>query len=63
ASLKPVSVGDVVEHQYVVNGGLKAGDTVVIEGQERLQPGATAAPQPWKRPAAVAAAPPVSAVR
>lgn len=55
ASLKPITVGDVVEHQYVVNGGLKAGDTVVIEGQERLQPGATAAPQPWK-PAVVATA-------
>ncbi|PHV29485.1 efflux transporter periplasmic adaptor subunit [Janthinobacterium sp. BJB426] len=55
ASLKPITVGDVVEHQYVVNGGLKAGETVVIEGQERLQPGATAAPQPWK-PAIVATA-------
>ncbi|AQR69226.1 efflux transporter periplasmic adaptor subunit [Janthinobacterium sp. LM6] len=63
ASLKPIAVGDVVEHQYVVSGGLKAGDTVVIEGQERLQPGATAAPQPWKRAAAVATAPVVSAVR
>ena len=55
ASLKPISVGDVVNHQYVVSGGLKAGDTVVVEGQERLQPGATAAPQPWK-PAVVATA-------
>ncbi|QYG08013.1 efflux RND transporter periplasmic adaptor subunit [Janthinobacterium sp. PAMC25594] len=55
ASLKPITVGDVVDHQYVVNGGLKAGDTVVIEGQERLQPGATAAPQPWK-PTVVATA-------
>lgn len=63
ASLKPISVGDVIDHQYVVNGGLKAGETVVIEGQERLQPGATAAPQQWKRAAAVAAAPAVSAVR
>ena len=55
ASLKPISVGDVVNHQYVVSGGLKAGDTVVVEGQERLQPGAAAAPQPWK-PAVVATA-------
>ena len=55
ASLKTIAVGDVVDHQYVVNGGLKAGETVVIEGQERLQPGATAAPQPWK-PAVVATA-------
>jgi multidrug efflux system membrane fusion protein len=51
ASLKPIAVGDVVNHQYVVNSGLRAGETVVIEGQERLQPGATAAPQPWKRAA------------
>ncbi|MGK5004067.1 efflux RND transporter periplasmic adaptor subunit [Janthinobacterium sp. LB2P70] len=63
ASLKTIAVGDVIDHQYVVNGGLKAGETVVIEGQERLQPGATAAPQPWKRAAAVATAPVVSAVR
>jgi len=56
ASLKPIAVGDVVDHQYVVNGGLKAGDTVVIEGQERLQPGATAAPQPWKRAVVATAA-------
>lgn len=55
ASLKPISVGDVVNHQYVVSGGLQAGDTVVIEGQERLHPGASAAPQPWK-PAVVATA-------
>jgi multidrug efflux system membrane fusion protein len=55
ASLKTIAVGDVIEHQYVVNSGLKAGETVVIEGQERLQPGATAAPQPWK-PAVVATA-------
>ena len=63
ASLKTIAVCDVIDHQYVVNGGLKAGETVVIEGQERLQPGATAAPQPWKRAAAVATAPVVSAVR
>lgn len=56
ASLKPISVGDVVNHQYVVSGGLKAGDTVVVEGQERLQPGAAAAPQPWKPAVAATAA-------
>jgi len=56
ASLKPILVGDVIAHQYVVTGGLRAGDTVVVEGQERLQPGATAAPQPWKRAGVQAAA-------
>jgi len=56
ASLKTILVGDVIAHQYVVTGGLRAGETVVVEGQERLQPGATAAPQPWKRAGAQAAA-------
>jgi len=56
ASLKSIAVGDVIAHQYVVTGGLRAGDTVVVEGQERLQPGATAAPQPWKRAGVQAAA-------
>ena len=51
ASLRPVEVGDVIDHQYVVHAGLKAGETLVVEGQERLQPGVTAAPQAWKRAA------------
>ena len=49
ASLRAIEVGDVIDHQYVVNAGLKAGETLVVEGQERLQPGVTAAPQAWKR--------------
>ena len=51
ASLRAIEVGDVIDHQYVVNAGLKAGETLVVEGQERLQPGVTAAPQAWKRAA------------
>lgn len=52
ASLRPVEVGDVIDHQYVVSSGLKAGDTLVVEGQERLQPGVAATPQAWQRAAA-----------
>lgn len=48
ASLKPVAVGDVVNHHYVVRSGLQAGDTIVVEGQERLQEGTKASAQPWK---------------
>ena len=54
ASLRPVEVGDVIDHQYVVSSGLKAGDTLVVEGQERLQPGVAATPQAWQRAAAPA---------
>lgn len=54
ASLRPLEVGDVIDHQYVVSKGLKAGETVVVEGQERLQAGSAATPKTW-RPAAVQA--------
>ena len=54
ASLRPVEVGDVIDHQYVVSKGLKAGETLVVEGQERLQPGVAATPQAWQRAAAPA---------
>lgn len=54
ASLRPVEVGDVIDHQYVVFKGLKAGETLVVEGQERLQPGVAATPQAWQRAAAPA---------
>lgn len=48
ASRKPVDVGEIVNHHYVVRSGLQAGDVIVIEGQERLQEGSKASPQPWK---------------
>lgn len=51
ASLRAIEVGDVIDHQYVVNAGLKAGETLVVEGQERLQPGVAATPQAWQRTA------------
>ena len=51
ARLQPLLAFD---HQYVVNAGLKAGETLVVEGQERLQPGVAAAPQAWQRSAASA---------
>lgn len=54
ASLRAIEVGDVIDHQYVVNAGLKAGETLVVEGQERLQPGVAATPQAWQRSAASA---------
>ncbi|KAB8044609.1 efflux RND transporter periplasmic adaptor subunit [Janthinobacterium aquaticum] len=56
ASLRPVQVEEVIAQQYVVASGLKAGETLVIEGQERLQPGAVVTPQPWQHKAAAAKA-------
>lgn len=36
----PVQLGRLVERRYVVAQGLSPGDRVVVEGQEKLQPGA-----------------------
>jgi multidrug efflux system membrane fusion protein len=40
-SFRPVKVGPRVDLEMVIDEGLKAGETVVTEGQLRLQPGST----------------------
>ncbi|MBV7534907.1 efflux RND transporter periplasmic adaptor subunit [Duganella sp. sic0402] len=61
AGQRNISVGEVINHQYLVRNGLAAGDTLVVEGQERLQEGAHAKPLPWKAPAQISASAPPSA--
>ncbi|MGC1397942.1 efflux RND transporter periplasmic adaptor subunit [Candidatus Binatus sp.] len=39
--LRPIVVGETIDNETVVNSGLKAGETVVTDGQLRLIPGAT----------------------
>ncbi|MYM35822.1 efflux RND transporter periplasmic adaptor subunit [Duganella sp. FT94W] len=56
ASQRSVTVGDVINHQYLVRSGLAAGDTLVVEGQERLKEGLHAKPLPWKTPSRMSAA-------
>jgi membrane fusion protein, multidrug efflux system len=41
AVLRPVVIGETIDNETVVNSGLKAGETVVTDGQLRLIPGAT----------------------
>lgn len=43
-----VEVGDVVDGQYVVLSGLKAGERVIVEGQDRVQPDQAVVAKPWK---------------
>jgi membrane fusion protein (multidrug efflux system) len=40
AELRPVLVGEWVDTDWVINQGLKAGDRVIVEGFQRLAPGA-----------------------
>lgn len=36
ATPTPVTLGELVEGRYIVTGGLKAGDSIVVEGQDKL---------------------------
>ncbi len=47
--LRGVSVGRVLNNRWVVDKGLNAGDQIVVEGFQKLRPGATVAPQTWKK--------------
>ncbi|MPT47056.1 MAG: efflux RND transporter periplasmic adaptor subunit [Sphingobium sp.] len=46
--VRPVSTGDTRNGQTVITQGLKAGDVVIVEGQDRLQTGIVVKPVPWK---------------
>lgn len=59
-SPRPIKVGGQQNAQWVVLEGLKAGDQVMVDGFQKLQPGATVKPVPWRTgagPAAAASAP------
>jgi multidrug efflux system membrane fusion protein len=49
---RPVTTGDDRDGRTVITKGLKVGDVVIVEGQDRLQPGATVKPAPWRQAAA-----------
>ncbi|MEN5231056.1 efflux RND transporter periplasmic adaptor subunit [Brevundimonas naejangsanensis] len=51
---RPVELGDVVDGDYVVLAGLKAGERVIVEGQDRVQPDQPVVAEPWKAPSAAA---------
>lgn len=54
--VKPVVTGRVVGGRWVIGSGLNPGDRVVVEGFQKIRPGAPVAPQEWK-PGAQAATP------
>jgi len=49
---RPIQTGDTRNGVVVVTSGLQAGETVIVEGQDRVQPGAQVKPVPWRNPAA-----------
>lgn len=60
AVIRTLEVDGSVNRQWLVRHGLKAGEKVVVEGQERLQEGVLVDPRDWQVPVASANAPPTS---
>ena len=53
---RPVKVGSAKGTQWVVLSGLTAGEKVMVDGFQKLKPGATVKPVPWRGPGAATAA-------
>ena len=53
---RSVKVGDQQGGQWVILDGLKAGEQVIVDGFQKLRPGAPVKPVPWQAPGAVAGA-------
>ena len=47
-ALRPLKTGSLTDAGWIVEEGLKPGETVVVEGFQKVQPGMAVAPQPWK---------------
>ncbi len=66
-SVRPVKIGSAKGNQWVVLEGLKTGEQVMVDGFQKVQPGATVKPVPWQAagappaPVAGAAAPAAAA--
>ncbi|MGB6106079.1 MAG: efflux RND transporter periplasmic adaptor subunit [Pusillimonas sp.] len=60
AQVVPVLTGAVVDNQTIITKGLNPGDMVVVEGFQKIRPGAPVQPIPWK-PAAPGAGQPAGA--
>ncbi len=48
AAVRRVTAGRVVGDSWVIDQGLAAGDRVIVEGFQKIRPGAPVNPQPWQ---------------
>jgi membrane fusion protein (multidrug efflux system) len=51
AEIRPVRVGPRVGTEWVITDGLKAGDQVIVQGVQKVRPGAPVQPTPYQAPA------------
>ncbi|MEI8233113.1 MAG: efflux RND transporter periplasmic adaptor subunit [Verrucomicrobiota bacterium] len=50
ASIRPVEPGERVKGWRVLNRGVRAGETVVVEGLQKVRDGEPVEPKPWQEP-------------
>lgn len=49
AQPRPIQVEQAYENNWIVTDGLKTGDTVIVEGYQKVAPGAPVSPAPWQQ--------------
>jgi membrane fusion protein (multidrug efflux system) len=54
---RPVKIGSAMNDQWIVLEGLKPGEMVMVDGFQKLRPGAPVKPVAWQPPASGASAP------
>jgi membrane fusion protein (multidrug efflux system) len=52
---RPVTTGASQGNNWIIKDGVKNGDRVIVEGLQKVKPGATVRPVPWNDPANAAA--------
>lgn len=52
AAFMPIQVGPRTGQGYIVYEGIQAGDSLVVEGFQKIRPGAPVQPVPWQNPSA-----------
>jgi len=60
---RPIQTGSVQGEKWIVTEGLKQGDVVIVEGLQKIKPGAPVKTVPWKVAAAATAAGPLNAAQ
>jgi len=55
-----IKIGSAVGNKWVITDGLKAGESVIVEGMQKVQPGMVVKPVPFNPAGDNASAPPVS---
>ena len=51
AEIRPVKVGETIGPMWLITAGLKPGETVIVEGTQKVRSGAPVIAKPWTPPA------------